>query len=101
MTEASNMSGITTTQSTIAEDLDAFSEASWFTSAYLVSYIGAPCRNSADVCLIDSYVELLTAGCKACSDVLPSELHFCSIFTLFHRRTCYITSPKSDGLPSR
>lgn len=34
---ASNMSGITTTQSKIAEDLDAFAAASWFTSAYLVS----------------------------------------------------------------
>ena len=31
------MSGITTTQSKIAEDLDAFAEASWFTSAYLVN----------------------------------------------------------------
>jgi hypothetical protein len=30
------MSGLTTTQSTIAQDLDAFSEASWFTSTYLV-----------------------------------------------------------------
>ncbi|TVY47930.1 Efflux pump [Lachnellula occidentalis] len=35
--QASNMSGITTTQSKIAEDLDAFSEASWFTSAYLIA----------------------------------------------------------------
>lgn len=35
--QASNMSGITTTQSRIAEDLDAFAEASWFTSAYLIS----------------------------------------------------------------
>lgn len=34
---ASNMSGITTTQSKIAEDLDAFANASWFTSTYLVS----------------------------------------------------------------
>ena len=33
---ASNMSGLTTTQSTIAADLDAFKETSWFTSAYLV-----------------------------------------------------------------
>ncbi len=33
---AANMSGITTTQSKIAEDLDAFDSASWFTSAYLV-----------------------------------------------------------------
>ena len=33
---AANMSGITTTQSKIAEDLDAFATASWFTSAYLV-----------------------------------------------------------------
>lgn len=34
---ASNMSGITTTQSRIAEDLDAFDSASWFTSAYLIA----------------------------------------------------------------
>jgi hypothetical protein len=33
------MSGITTTQSKIAEDLDAFASASWFTSAYLVSLL--------------------------------------------------------------
>jgi hypothetical protein len=33
---ASNMSGLTTMQSAIAEDLDAFAETSWFTSAYLV-----------------------------------------------------------------
>ena len=31
------MSLLTTTQSTIAADLDAFAEVSWFTSAYLVS----------------------------------------------------------------
>lgn len=30
------MSGLTTTQGAIVDDLDAFSEASWFTSAYLV-----------------------------------------------------------------
>ena len=35
---ASNMSGITTTQSKIAEDLDAFAEAIWFASVYLVSH---------------------------------------------------------------
>jgi MFS family permease len=34
---ASNMSGITTTQSKIAEDLDAYAMASWFTSAYLIA----------------------------------------------------------------
>lgn len=34
---ASNMSGITTAQSSIADDLDASGEdAIWFTSAYLV-----------------------------------------------------------------
>ncbi|PSS27452.1 hypothetical protein M430DRAFT_79706, partial [Amorphotheca resinae ATCC 22711] len=35
--QASNMSGITTTQSKIAEDLDAFVYASWFSSAYLIA----------------------------------------------------------------
>ncbi|KAF2839255.1 MFS general substrate transporter [Patellaria atrata CBS 101060] len=35
--QASNMTMITTTQSTIARDLDAYEEASWFTSAYLIA----------------------------------------------------------------
>ena len=35
--QATNFSILTTTQSTIAEDLDAFAEASWFTSAYLIA----------------------------------------------------------------
>ena len=33
---ATNVSVITTTQSAIASDLDAFEKATWFTSAYLV-----------------------------------------------------------------
>jgi hypothetical protein len=32
------MSGITTTQSKIAEDLDSFIYVSWFSSAYLVGH---------------------------------------------------------------
>jgi hypothetical protein len=36
MVAASNMSGITTTQGAIAEDLDAYATATWFTSVYLV-----------------------------------------------------------------
>ncbi|TGO43736.1 hypothetical protein BCON_0971g00010 [Botryotinia convoluta] len=35
--QASNMSGISTTQSKIAEDLNSFAEASWFTSTYLIA----------------------------------------------------------------
>ncbi|KAK4158518.1 major facilitator superfamily domain-containing protein [Chaetomidium leptoderma] len=35
--QASNMSGISTTQSTIAADLDAYESAMWFTSAYMIS----------------------------------------------------------------
>jgi len=31
------MSGMTTTQSTIAADLDAYDEAMWFTSAYMIA----------------------------------------------------------------
>lgn len=33
---ATNMSMMTTVQSYIAADLDAFAEATWFTSAYMV-----------------------------------------------------------------
>lgn len=39
MRVASNMSGITTTQSKIAEDLDAFDSVIWFTSTYLVGLL--------------------------------------------------------------
>ncbi|KAK4211446.1 major facilitator superfamily domain-containing protein [Rhypophila decipiens] len=35
--QASNMSGITTTQSTIAADLDAYEYAMWFTSSYMMT----------------------------------------------------------------
>ncbi|KAJ5818071.1 hypothetical protein N7474_003662 [Penicillium riverlandense] len=35
--QATNMSMMTTAQSDIAADLDAFAEASWFTSAYLIA----------------------------------------------------------------
>ncbi|MCJ1282556.1 hypothetical protein MMC26_001879 [Xylographa opegraphella] len=35
--QACNISLLTTTQSTIAADLDAFAEVSWFTSAYLIA----------------------------------------------------------------
>lgn len=35
--KASNMSGMTMTQSTIAEDLDSYADAMWFTSAYLIT----------------------------------------------------------------
>ncbi|KAH8795860.1 major facilitator superfamily domain-containing protein [Hyaloscypha sp. PMI_1271] len=35
--QASNLSLVTTTQSKIAEDLDAFAAASWFTSAYMIA----------------------------------------------------------------
>ncbi|KAL2131505.1 hypothetical protein VTI74DRAFT_4947 [Chaetomium olivicolor] len=35
--QASNMSGISTTQSTIAADLDAYESAMWFTSSYMIS----------------------------------------------------------------
>lgn len=34
---ATNISLLTTTQSVIAEELDAFEKTSWFTSAYLVN----------------------------------------------------------------
>ena len=43
-TIACNISLLTTTQSTIATDLDAFAEVSWFTSAYLVFDPPIPAR---------------------------------------------------------
>ncbi|PNS18509.1 hypothetical protein CAC42_5048 [Sphaceloma murrayae] len=41
MLQATNISLMTVTQSAIASDLDAFEEASWFTSAYLIAMSSA------------------------------------------------------------
>lgn len=46
---ACNISLLTTTSSTIAAELDAFSEVSWFTSAYLVSSIPTYPINQIDL----------------------------------------------------
>jgi hypothetical protein len=58
---ASNMSGITTTQGAIAEDLDAYATATWFTSVYLVCIDPLYWVETANRD-IDSNVKYLTAG---------------------------------------
>jgi hypothetical protein len=74
---ASNMSVITTTQSKIAEDLDAFAEASWFTSAYLVSssslFINWILTISRSPCLV--YHLLLRDWLKSSPQETASLLH--------------------------
>ena len=37
VSEASNMSGMTMAQSVIAAELDAYEDASWFTSSFLIA----------------------------------------------------------------
>lgn len=53
------MSMMTTAQSEIATDLDAFAEATWFTSAYLVRYAAAPfiCSVRSDLQMTDMWYQ--------------------------------------------
>ncbi|KAL2019716.1 hypothetical protein VTK56DRAFT_9253 [Thermocarpiscus australiensis] len=64
--QASNMSGITTTQSTIAADLDAYESAMWFTSSYMISMSSvAPLAGRLAMIFSSANMILLSAGCFA------------------------------------
>ena len=71
--QATNISLITTTQSAIAGDLDAFDKTSWFTSAYLIAMSALSPLNgklssvfSPRVCIFVSTI-VLAAGAVLCS----------------------------------
>lgn len=84
MITASNMSGLSTTQSKIAEDLDSFAEASWFTSTYLVSN-DYPSSNSS------SYLNFhkLTPVQIGLSSMSPLAARLAQVFS---PRNCIFTS---------
>jgi len=60
--QATNISLLTTTQSVIADELDAFEKTSWFTSAYLVHFRPYRVSNSmSDMCRLPCRVLLQLA----------------------------------------
>ncbi|KAK5131870.1 hypothetical protein LTR08_000537 [Meristemomyces frigidus] len=71
--QATNISLITTTQSAIAADLDAFDKTSWFTSAYLIAMSALSPLNgklssvfSPRICIFASTI-ILAVGAVLCS----------------------------------
>lgn len=97
---AANMSGITTTQSKIAEDLDSFIYASWFSSTYLV------CEVMRSINYFDIDIELdrsIKSGPGMCSvgpDLLSANLHPLLSYTLRDRWACHLSGPQFNHLPS-
>lgn len=83
------MSGLTTTQSRIAEDLDAFAEASWFTSSYLVNL--TLCASIYSNKWLDSYVKFISNRCAISADIRAKELHISSGSVILSRRCNYFS----------
>lgn len=92
---ASNMSGITTTQSKIAEDLDAFAAASWFTSTYLVSSHALGGKTSTKY-TVDSNVVDIPSLCSSSTDLLSTLLCVCVLSLLCCWWNRYIDSAISS-----
>ncbi|KAL2157666.1 hypothetical protein VTH06DRAFT_5149 [Thermothelomyces fergusii] len=64
--QASNMSGMSTTQSTIAADLDAYESAMWFTGSYMVSASSvAPLAGRLAMIFSSATMVLLCSTCFA------------------------------------
>ncbi|KAL6711104.1 hypothetical protein ACN47E_006979 [Coniothyrium glycines] len=112
--QATNISILTTTQSSIAEDLDAFERASWFTSAYLIAMsslaplMGRLCQVfSPRLCMFFSTM-LICVGSAVTSTSMTFE-HFIlgrvitgagggGIFIVASIMAIQMTSPKRRGL---
>ena len=70
--QATNISLLTTTQSAIAAELDAFEKTSWFTSAYLVSlHPQSQWRRYLTKACSDCHVQHFATGRKTGSAVFP------------------------------
>lgn len=77
------MSGITTTQSHIADDLDAFDSASWFTSAYLIAMSStSPLIARLAIIFSPRYCVLVASIFFAIGGVIASQAASLRIFLL-------------------
>ncbi|KAL2196122.1 major facilitator superfamily domain-containing protein [Corynascus similis CBS 632.67] len=81
--QASNMSGISTTQSTIAADLDAYESAMWFTSAYMISMSSvAPLAGRLAMIFSSATMVLLSSSCFAVGALVTAVAPTFAVFIL-------------------
>jgi MFS family permease len=80
---ASNMSGISTTQSTIAADLDAYESAMWFTSAYMISMSSvAPLAGRLAMIFSPATMILLSSACFSAGALVTALAPSFAVFIL-------------------
>ncbi|KAK3996752.1 a3cd8e07-eb26-4bbc-94d6-23fef38e34f5 [Cladorrhinum sp. PSN332] len=90
--QASNMSGISTTQSTIAADLNAYAYAMWFTSSYMISMSStAPLVGRLSMIFSPGIMLLLASLCFSLGAVVTSIAPTFFVF-IFGRVLCGIGS---------
>ncbi|KAK4237414.1 hypothetical protein C8A03DRAFT_44712 [Achaetomium macrosporum] len=81
--QASNMSGISTTQSTIAADLDAYESAMWFTSSYMISMSSvAPLAGRLSMIFSPATMILLSSSCFAVGALITALAPTFAVFIL-------------------
>ncbi|SPQ20956.1 a3cd8e07-eb26-4bbc-94d6-23fef38e34f5 [Thermothielavioides terrestris] len=81
--QASNMSGISTTQSNIAADLDAYESAMWFTSAYMISVSSvAPLAGRLSMIFSPATMILLASNCFALGAAVTAVAPTFAVFIL-------------------
>ncbi|KAF4551011.1 HC-toxin efflux carrier TOXA-like protein 2 [Elsinoe fawcettii] len=72
MLQATNISLLTVTQSAIASDLDAFEEASWFTSAYLIAMSSAAPINGKLAQILSPRISIFISSIILCIGTLAT-----------------------------
>ncbi|KAI1762147.1 MFS general substrate transporter [Hypoxylon sp. FL1150] len=81
--QASNMSGITMAQSTIAADLDAYENAMWFTTAFLVAMSSTtPLVGKLATIFPPRLLVLVASICFAMGCLITSQAHSFPVFIL-------------------
>ncbi|KAI1778388.1 MFS general substrate transporter [Hypoxylon cercidicola] len=81
--QASNMSGMTMAQSIIAEELDAYEDAMWFTTAFLVAMSSTtPLAGKLASIFPPRALTLFGATCFASGCLITSQAHSFSVFIL-------------------
>lgn len=98
---ASNISLLTTIQSSLAEDLNAYDSVSWFASAYLVGCTSTPHRRMTENYTLDCHVEHHTIGGEIVPDIPASNLCPDIKPPLHNRRNHHLGGACSSSLSAR
>ncbi|KAK3681467.1 major facilitator superfamily domain-containing protein [Podospora appendiculata] len=81
--QASNMSGISTTQSIIAADLNAYEHAMWFTSSYLITMSSvAPLVGRLSMIFTPGVMTLFSSFFFSVGALVTSQAHTFAVFIL-------------------